>query len=491
MANGFYYVVTQLTQTETNFTVVLKAGDFPPSLIDGASGGVLNGGGNLRIYTDSTKSTRLAVDVVRCETGFRPLIQVEFTPATLSNNDAFWIEADDTETTQPAVDAPFGRNAAHPYAVYHLNNGVDSAGKGGDLAISGNQHLSMLNGKGLKVNSIGVIGDASDSYFNFSSVGQYRIGGWINVDSSNTGSFLNIFALGNATNSISAQRRSNFAYLRYRHNPTFVDLTAQDSWNILTTSGLIKLDFVWTGTQILMYINAKLYTSAALTAAPVFSASDFKFALGNSTTATGLLVGIFDEWKVERVARSAAYLKAEYTNQLANGAWGLVGEVNGGVPALPNIWQAAKGSSPIITKTGTMDVANAGPYLPTIINCDEVRAVDSNFPTKFNYMALLSTDHSVGDGGIWLFLCNGDPKLSASWIEYDDAVAAGDFDYLTSKPAGNPVYLAVSQTETPYLKRVGSELLLTTHDNQGGFYNGKVTQNTSLAISTDGINIRV
>ena len=42
------------------------------------------------------------------------------------------------------------------------------------------------------------------------------------------------------------------------------------------------------------------------------------------------------------------------------------------------------------------------------------------------------------DGGIWLYLSSGDP--TQPWVSYDDAVAAGHFDYLPSKPLANPIY---------------------------------------------------
>lgn len=486
-AKGFYYRIPQIAQSESEFTVVLKAPDFPRSLINNSSGGFLTGGGNLRIYTDNTKTTRLPVDVVRFVTGFRPRIQVEFTPSTLNASDAYWIEADDIEVNQPAVDAAFGRHAAHPYTVYHLNDGTDAAGNGGDLAIGTNVHTSMLNGKGVRVTDAGLEGDGTDPYFDFSSVGGYRIGLWVNIDESNSSTAAPaFFRIGNGTNNIQVQRSTNKYYLRYRHSPALVDLLPEATWTI-PELGLIKLDFVWTGTQLLTYVNAKLFNSVAFTTAPIFSGTDYKVCVGSVTGTTWLCTGLYDEFKIERTARSAQFLLTELENQRATGAWGKVGDVDGAVPNLLPYYVVTKASAPVITRPAEM-TTGAGPYLPCIINADEIRAVDSRFPARFNYMLLCSTDHASGSGGIWAFFCTGDPKVAANWLTYDEALTAGDFDYLTTKPASNPIFVVSSQTETPYIKRVGAELLLTTHDNNSGNYGGKIVQNTQLSISSDGIN---
>lgn len=135
----------------------------------------------------------------------------------------------------------------------------------------------------------------------------------------------------------------------------------------------------------------------------------------------------------------------------------------------------------IIAKPASMGT-NDGPYYPSVVDMTG----DANFPA--DYAMYVSTDHaSVGtDAGIWLFVCTGDPSVAANWQDYDDALAAGDFDAFGTKPASNPIYIDTTQgtqTETPCVVKVGSSYFLTYH-NQG--IDG--TQRTLLATGSDGLN---
>lgn len=104
----------------------------------------------------------------------------------------------------------------------------------------------------------------------------------------------------------------------------------------------------------------------------------------------------------------------------------------------------------------------------------------------FEYALCFSTDHHSGDGGIWLYGCNGDPVESGNWKSYDRALAEGDFDFLENKPAGNPIFvdkIQGSRTETPRVKVVDCIVHMTYH-NRGVGHN----QSTLLATSKDGVN---
>ena len=52
----------QMPSAQSNFVWLLTEDNFPAAAIDGGTTSILNGGGNLRCYTDDTKSTQLPID---------------------------------------------------------------------------------------------------------------------------------------------------------------------------------------------------------------------------------------------------------------------------------------------------------------------------------------------------------------------------------------------------------------------------------------------
>ncbi|MEE2754534.1 MAG: hypothetical protein VX910_11170 [Candidatus Latescibacterota bacterium] len=105
----------------------------------------------------------------------------------------------------------------------------------------------------------------------------------------------------------------------------------------------------------------------------------------------------------------------------------------------------------------------------------------------FDYALYFSPDHHRGEGGIWLYVCNGDPTDSTNYLSYENAIAAGYFDHISSKPESNPIHLDNVQgeghTETPHANVVDGVVHMTYHKN--GI---ECTQRTMLATSTDGVN---
>lgn len=136
MAFGFTYTLPTITGTHTDLPVVLKTADFPTAAVDGGSSSLLNGGGDLRAYTSSAKTTQLPLQVIRFVTGGTPDCQVWVKVPSAATSSTIYLEADDVETTQPAVTNAFGRNAvwADYVAVWHLDSLTDSTGNAHDLA---------------------------------------------------------------------------------------------------------------------------------------------------------------------------------------------------------------------------------------------------------------------------------------------------------------------------------------------------------------------
>ena len=68
MAFGFTATAGTITGTHSGFVGLFVTANFPTGSLSGANA-ILNGGGNLRAYTDSTKSTALPLEIVTLVTG--------------------------------------------------------------------------------------------------------------------------------------------------------------------------------------------------------------------------------------------------------------------------------------------------------------------------------------------------------------------------------------------------------------------------------------
>jgi len=101
----------KIPSSQSNFVWLATEDNFPTAAIDGGATSILNGGGNLRCYTDSTKATRLPIEVVTFVTGGTPSAQVWGLSPTINVGSTVYIEADTVATTQPAVNDTYGRNA--------------------------------------------------------------------------------------------------------------------------------------------------------------------------------------------------------------------------------------------------------------------------------------------------------------------------------------------------------------------------------------------
>lgn len=141
------------------------------------------------------------------------------------------------------------------------------------------------------------------------------------------------------------------------------------------------------------------------------------------------------------------------------------------------LWVFEK-SGIVVNKPSAMTSGN-GVYYPCIVDMLGV----PNFPAR--YAVYFSSDHATGAGGIYLYITDN-LFDAASYQSYDDAVAAGKFNYLSIKPPANPIYVDQvigSQTETPELRWVNGTLVMT-YQQQGAGNN----QSTIRAKGTDGVN---
>tara|TARA_R110000782_G_scaffold221866_1_gene308997 strand:+ start:670 stop:1749 length:1080 start_codon:yes stop_codon:yes gene_type:complete len=111
MAYGFTLTVDATASTLGSTEIAIKPFSMPTAAIDGGATSVLNGGGNLKAYTDSTKTTQLPVHVIKFVTGVTPDILWRTRLPSVAVGSTIYVEADEVQTTQPAASAVYGSQA--------------------------------------------------------------------------------------------------------------------------------------------------------------------------------------------------------------------------------------------------------------------------------------------------------------------------------------------------------------------------------------------
>lgn len=165
MAFGTTLTVPTVTGSHDDFSAVIicdgTRNDLPSAAFNSANE-ILNGGGNLRAYTSSAKTTQLPVEIVSFVTGATPDVEVWVSLPSgnpMVTSATIFIEADSVETTQPAVTNTFGRNAVWSdfEIVLHLSSTsdtTDSTGNGFDISTVGSGATSSATALGGFASSI-------------------------------------------------------------------------------------------------------------------------------------------------------------------------------------------------------------------------------------------------------------------------------------------------------------------------------------------------
>lgn len=141
-----------------------------------------------------------------------------------------------------------------------------------------------------------------------------------------------------------------------------------------------------------------------------------------------------------------------------------------------------------LANQGTMFDSTNQSYYPCAVDC-------RGRGLPFDFAIYASTDHS--SGGIWMYVCSGDPSVKSNWITYDSAKNAGLFDSYQSKPDENPVFNddieSTGGAETPCVNWVRDTLFMSYQVVFSGVipqtsYMSGLSQGTAIAYSTDGVN---
>ena len=126
------------------FVFLLSAGWFTQSdqgaagsPIDGGTNSLANGGGDMKIFSDTAATTQLPIEVVSFVTGGSPVAQVWVRTPSYTAGDTITIGKDDTQTVQPAVGAAFGRDATWVDCIVASHNTISDSTGGATVTVTG------------------------------------------------------------------------------------------------------------------------------------------------------------------------------------------------------------------------------------------------------------------------------------------------------------------------------------------------------------------
>lgn len=393
MASYCTITLPTVSGTHSDLPLLLTNGAFPSAAIDGGGTSIDNGGGNLRAYTDDTKATQIPIEVVSFVTGVSPDIQVWVKLPSVFTGATIYLEADDSESAQPAVTATYGRNAVNSVPTYHRGNGVDSAGIA-DLAVNTTTEVDAFIGQGISTNGDKQTTDNSNLEF-YLNDSDYTIGGWIELeDIANQPAYCTIFRIGD---DYSIRRNNtNNNQLRVYHSGSY----AQDSDLLSKIEGTTAhLKIVWDQSTVYFYINGQ-YESAV-------SRNQDPHESGVSTVNFGYnMEGILSHWSVAKVRRSSEYIETEYNNQ-ANTDWFTVGTWETEVSedqtvTLVNISSTLQFHSPQVLKAKLINLDHIGTTTlvedPTVrlqkkIDLSYITPTTSVYEPTLGQVKLISLDH--------------------------------------------------------------------------------------------------
>ncbi|TVO75136.1 LamG-like jellyroll fold domain-containing protein [Sedimenticola selenatireducens] len=329
MAYGFTYTLPTITGSHSDFPVVLKTADFPATAIDGGSSSILNGGGNLRAYTSSAKTTQLAVHVVEFVAGGTPAADVRVKIPTAATGNTIYIEADAVETVQPAVTNTYGRNAVYSnddrrYGLKDNSStvvdytGNDDGTLGGSGATTGTS--PAFGSSNLEMNLTAYVGGLTDP---FPGASHAAIRSWYKIPNEASKGVCGAWLGGDSNMSVLLFTGSNdLVFFRVNTGGTAATAT---STSVVQNSAWHHVCGYWDGTTVRTMVDGALEGSASRTGT-ISTPSSAVFEIGRYNNNNWTIPDDMQEVSLSTNSNvTSDYIATEYANQSAATAWGTVG----------------------------------------------------------------------------------------------------------------------------------------------------------------------
>tara|TARA_R110002126_G_scaffold95650_1_gene224557 strand:+ start:451 stop:1989 length:1539 start_codon:yes stop_codon:yes gene_type:complete len=348
----------KIPSSQSNFSWVATEDNFPPAAIDGGLTSILNGGGNLRCYTDSTKLIQIPIEIPAGSfvTGVSPSIVVWGLSPTLNVGGTVYIEADTVATAQPAPSNTYGSEKVWVGSedVRHGNTLADSSGNNADLTVSGaatSNNTGFNGGKAFDSNE-------NQGFYTVaaSTSGAITFKGWVNFNSFIAGavdSGQRISGIYDGVDGVitSVTQADKFATYTFGGN----DSAGAAAGTTLTTGSWIHAVVVFdpVAQTLTHYLNGNLnrQTTSYTNTSPVTNPT---LAYGTSAVTIGIDgTDAKQQWcSTVYAAPTADFIKSEYNNQSSPSAFWTTGT-----------WEDQDASITIIESTGTLNLSTQNPTI--------------------------------------------------------------------------------------------------------------------------------
>ena len=317
------------SQSSVPILITMDTASFPSSMLDAGGTSALNGGGDIRVSTDTAGANQLAIEIVSCIVSGTPanqeLIMWVLVP-TVDDLEKIYVTWNRAGQSQPGNAAPFGRNAVWVEgSKYNAADGTDSSGDT-DLAVNSTTADTAFGyGTGWKTNGSFQSSAIGSGNLNLSAATEYSIDFWINASPSQ-GNWIGFCSIsdGTGTGQFAIARASSSSSLDTRHSGLLVGFPG---FSNIADGNDHKVTFTWGGssTNLDLYIDGVFVSSGLRSSTPPHT-NTATFIAKLAAERAGLAINAsFEFYGVNKTARSADRIAAEYNNQSDQAAWATFG----------------------------------------------------------------------------------------------------------------------------------------------------------------------
>lgn len=316
----------KVTGTHSNMPALIV-----PSLISGVGTLTTAEANSVRFYSDVSKTTELAREVVSAD-------EIHVKVSSLSGTTDIYMDWDGIRSDYAVTDT-YGRNAVWSdyQAVYHLQSLTNNSSSGSYTLTNTN---SVANASGKILDGADFSSTNTNKRLNTSSSlgfvsGSYSFTAWARLSSTTyaTGdNMMSVFELRDATAKLSLAmyrtRVSGVDYLQFSHSrwaTTTVTINTPD----LSTSNFTKLDMTYDTSTLRGYQNGSFQNSASISGNGAGSpASGFGIGGVSDSNIFAPFRGIVDEFRLRLSQVSDNWVSTEYQNQNDNGSFWVASTVS-------------------------------------------------------------------------------------------------------------------------------------------------------------------
>ena len=312
----------------SGYVALITLDNIPTEMVDAGSESALNGGGDIRVSTDSAGTNQLPIHIVDFVTnateGSRACIMWVRFPTYSSGNRECYLFYGKAGETQPATGAAFGRDAVYTdeRATWSLNNGDASQDN-----LTGNTDYNLTeSGSVLDNTSVKVFGEGSSDLNQtghyviandpFAGVSTFTWRGWVQIEPA--AAWQGIISSWTSDTNMSFMGfvgAATFSSYWFRLRNTSGTTTQITSTTIRGSTSFKHVTLSYDGSNLRLYVDKVLENTVAHTG--TVATSTVATEIGRyDLTDTRRLNGSVQRFGVTTNVLNADFIETEYDNQV-------------------------------------------------------------------------------------------------------------------------------------------------------------------------------